>query len=110
MASGIDIDKHPAHIVEGLIDAQLDSYLIDYYKLLVQTFIKAGDADNANSSLEKLRKLILMDYSSTIDKKTAQMQLLADMDNWKVEVDIKSLRLPQNRLVRRKPKKKKKED
>jgi hypothetical protein len=102
MASGIDISKHPDIVVEGLIQAQLDSQLIDYYKLMVSTYVAAKDSDKANDSLEKLKRLIVMDDSPVIDKDAEVRKILDEMDNWKVTIDPSSLSLPDNRLIERK--------
>lgn len=88
-----------------MIEAQLDSHLIDYYKLVVSAQVKAGDS-SATDTLDKLRKLILMDYSHSVDKQAEIMKLLEEMDTWKVTVDPKSIKLPPNRLIRRKKGKK----
>mgnify|MGYP000908495603 FL=1 len=103
MASGIDLSKYSEHVIEGLIDAQLDSQLIDYYKLLINVKSRAGDSDGANECLERLKRIIIMDDAPVITKMDHINALLDDMDNWKVTVDLKQFRrYTNNKLIRRK--------
>jgi len=99
MASGIDVSKYSETVVEGLIQAQLDTQLIDYYKLMVSTYVAAKDMDKANESLDKLRRLILMDDSPVVSKDAEVAKLLEEMDNWIVRIDPSTIPLPENRLI-----------
>lgn len=103
MASGIDLSKYSEHVIEGLIDAQLDSQLIDYYKLLINVKSRAGDSDGANECLERLKRIIIMDDAPVVTKMDHINAILDDMDNWKVTVDLKQFRrYTNNKLIRRK--------
>ena len=82
-----------------MIQAQLDNQLIDYYKLLVTTYVKAGDVAQANSALDKMRRLILMDFSVVVSKEDEVAQILDEMDNWIVRVDPSTIPVAQNRLI-----------
>lgn len=103
MASGIDLSKYSEHVIEGLVDAQLDSQLIEYYKLLINVKSRTGDSDGANECLERLKRIILMDSAPVITKNDYINALLDDMDDWKVTVDLKQFRKQaNNKLIRRK--------
>lgn len=103
MVSGVDVSKYDPLVVEGLVKAQLDSQLIDYYKLVVQTNAAFGDVENAKANLERLLKLIYMDDSETKTKTDKLVDYLEEVSTWNITIDTRSIELPNNRLI---PKKK----
>lgn len=100
MASGIDISDKLPHVVQGMVRAQLDFQLIEYYKLLVQLHIENKNFETANEILNKLFGLITMTEAPAAESKQDELnRALENMDNWIVEIDPTSLTLPKDKLM-----------
>ena len=103
MASGVDISNKLPAVVSGMINAQLDFQLIEYYKLLVTLHIQQRNFEAAKRALDKMLSIIAMEIpGSTVKEESKQEEFeraLRDMDNWVVEIDTSTLTLPQDKLI-----------
>ena len=99
MASNINIEGLSDLVIDGLAQAQLDFQLIDYYKLLVTSFIQAGKGDAASEYLSKLGSLITMTKDESVSKAEEMASILDGLEKMVVEIDVSSLSLPQNALI-----------
>lgn len=95
MASGVDITKYQDHIVAAMVNAQLDSDLSDYYKLLATSYCQAGDFGKAQECINKFVSISIPEMGGAIKHKEESMaKELEDMEDWLLKIDTKSLPKP----------------
>lgn len=104
MASGVQLDKVAPHVLSGMIHAQLDNDLAEYYKLMAILFAIGRDSAKAQECVNKYIGLKIPEMGDIDAKYKEKVQkILDDMDGWLLQIDKSSLPPPKGRILRKEP-------
>jgi hypothetical protein len=107
MASGVDINNQSAYLTEVMTSVMLDYDLAEYYKLMANLHMQTKNVDKAKECVEKYLAIIVPELGDAGKVREEELKhTMANLDKWKLEIDMSSIPRKTGGLIRR-PKKSK---
>lgn len=101
MASGIDIEGKPEHIVAGLIRAQQELQIISLMRTVLEAKALAHDSEGFKKTVDEIVALIYCQNKEENMTKSIEEQL-EELGKFVVQIDPSTIPVAQDRLIPRK--------